>query len=300
MQGITMKLALFFCALTTVYRITDGINCFVCEDEVNTQQCLNSGELKSCEPGEVCLNEVRRKGDGIRITKRCKQPTACQNNYLQNDNGVVHQCNARNPNFVCRCCCQTDECNAASLPCVGGYPDDSISEPQRSEQLFSDDEVNTLRYSWNDLVPFGLDTVGLLILRRLFNDYPQTRQLFPSLDIPQDELLSLEQLSENPLVVLHAERVANAVDNIIAILEEPEILVEFLTWLGERHAAYGVEPINFEYMGHVILNTIQDTFELQDDSEILSAWAKAYGAIRQVIVDTIRSSIKEESYEPAE
>jgi len=70
-----------------------------------------------------CQNEVRlSEGIHYRITKRCKQKLACENNQAQNDRPAWDptQCNPKfSQNSVCRCCCDTDLCNENEMPCNG-------------------------------------------------------------------------------------------------------------------------------------------------------------------------------------
>ena len=82
---------------------------------------------------------VYNQGTEIAITKGCKQPLACWNNYIQNpraaypytqcqnmaafavagDSGSFPTWNNPNPqyleNSVCRCCCDTPLCNKLGI-----------------------------------------------------------------------------------------------------------------------------------------------------------------------------------------
>ena len=56
---------------------------------------------------ESCETEIRRDNGNIRISKRCKQQQACNNNAKGNDNN----CPGTNPNPFCFYCCTHSLCN---------------------------------------------------------------------------------------------------------------------------------------------------------------------------------------------
>uniref|UniRef100_H2YY53 Sushi domain-containing protein n=1 Tax=Ciona savignyi TaxID=51511 RepID=H2YY53_CIOSA len=54
----------------------------------------------------------------MRISKRCKQALACDNNYIQNPRSAwfPSQCSDKHGS-VCRCCCDFDNCNTRTINC---------------------------------------------------------------------------------------------------------------------------------------------------------------------------------------
>ncbi|XP_078495773.1 P-selectin [Ciona intestinalis] len=108
--------ALFLIAIKTVY----GLKCWECNNAKSNEVCLREGKLRECQKTETaCQNEVRRDPYGMRITKRCKQAHACDNNFAQNPRSNWNpQCNPKQRHSVCRCCCNFNECNAPALFCL--------------------------------------------------------------------------------------------------------------------------------------------------------------------------------------
>ncbi|CAK8697520.1 unnamed protein product [Clavelina lepadiformis] len=111
-----------FLLLLSLLFSVEALQCWVCENAINNADCLENGRMQRCQDNQnACQNEVRRGSDGLRVTKRCKQEHACDNNFIQNPKAAwaPTQCNSRTPSSVCRCCCNFDECNRDQLECLG-------------------------------------------------------------------------------------------------------------------------------------------------------------------------------------
>ena len=65
---------------------------------------------------ESCQSEIRYSNNVMRITKRCKQLLACQNNAA----GNTRNCRMKNGQAYCVACCQGYGCNE-NLPNVSWY-----------------------------------------------------------------------------------------------------------------------------------------------------------------------------------
>jgi len=125
-----------------------GLKCWTCTESKDNWECYAKGSLQTCDVNEgSCQNEIRvdkqydtvnfRRvvvGSLIRVKKGCKQTAACTNNQDQNDKTQYKtmtwskgQCDFSPLNTVCRCCCQTDECNLLPLHCRPNTLDRSIS-----------------------------------------------------------------------------------------------------------------------------------------------------------------------------
>ncbi|XP_076809872.1 E-selectin-like [Clavelina lepadiformis] len=124
-----MKILAIFTIFALFAASVDGLSCWVCENAPSNDVCQLLGRLQECLPNEnACQNEVRTGDDGIRITKRCKQALACQNNFLQNNRPAWYptQCNTEMPSSVCRCCCNTTNCNWPNADCSNGLPVEAV------------------------------------------------------------------------------------------------------------------------------------------------------------------------------
>ena len=56
----------------------------------------------------------------------------------------------------------------------------------------------------------------------------------------------IDQLRQDPKFGAHALRFINALDNIIASLDEPDVVIELLKMTGATHARFAVTPKHFE------------------------------------------------------
>uniref|UniRef100_H2ZPV1 Globin domain-containing protein n=1 Tax=Ciona savignyi TaxID=51511 RepID=H2ZPV1_CIOSA len=149
---------------------------------------------------------------------------------------------------------------------------------------FTDEELDLIRTSWGQVMKLGTKEVGIQIFTRLLNDAPKLRSHFYSIDIADDEELSLEVMREKKKVVSHATRIAVAISKFVDFLDKPEELDSLLTKLGESHARLQVDPGSFEYVAPVILAVIGGHLNLPSNSSTLQAWVKAYGVMRNGIV----------------
>nr|XP_039253479.1 sushi, von Willebrand factor type A, EGF and pentraxin domain-containing protein 1-like [Styela clava] len=140
-------LALFALAVFSV-EISEAVRCWKCDNGLTNDDCINKGQSVECA-GEHggCFSEIRYHVGlipPIRITKRCKQGLACDNNEFQNDKGNhPYQCNPRIPESICRCCCEREDCNKPELGCLPVYPDcPELKIPRNAERDCKYDQPN--------------------------------------------------------------------------------------------------------------------------------------------------------------
>ncbi|XP_039262210.2 uncharacterized protein LOC120338298 [Styela clava] len=96
------------------------LRCYHCHNAKTHEECNEQGLIECAYSQDSCQTEVRMMhvGRGLvpRITKGCKQTTACNNNYMQNDRPgwPSTQCNQAEyfPLYVCRYCCGEAGCNS--------------------------------------------------------------------------------------------------------------------------------------------------------------------------------------------
>lgn len=100
---------------------TYGLRCWTCYNAIGSEDCMRNGELRTCDDNErMCFSSLRNVDGRWEITKRCKQPKACENNHIQNPRHawIKSQCQPKKQGSVCRCCCGTDACNADGFRCL--------------------------------------------------------------------------------------------------------------------------------------------------------------------------------------
>jgi len=98
----------------------------------------------------------------------------------------------------------------------------------------------------------------------LFEQYPQTRQLFPS--------------TENGMHRQEASLMATLAV-VVAGVERGENLAAVIRSLGERHGRYGAQPAHYPIVGRLLLQTFQDILGNAFTLDMNAAWAQAYEII---------------------
>jgi hypothetical protein len=107
------------------------ISCYTCaavgkNANAANAACLAQGRLQQCTYNQQnCINTVRINDHGnIEVIKGCKEDTACENNFAQNDAAgnseqLINkiQCDNDAIPSVCRCCCNSSKCNDQALFC---------------------------------------------------------------------------------------------------------------------------------------------------------------------------------------
>ncbi|HET7502107.1 MAG TPA: alpha/beta fold hydrolase [Kofleriaceae bacterium] len=135
--------------------------------------------------------------------------------------------------------------------------------PTPGTALTASDDALHITASFTRIAPRA-DELTARVYERLFADHPELRPLFPA---------DLEAQRRKLLGALIA-----IVDN----LSRPERLVALLEDLGRRHAAYGVEPENFDAVGSALIAAIDD-LDPQIDDAVRAAWLRAYTRIAQAM-----------------
>lgn len=119
-----------------------------------------------------------------------------------------------------------------------------------------------------ELVKPKADEFVLSFYNNLFTDYPAAKPLFEHSDMAKQQ-----QMLKGALVM------------VIQNLRKPDVLSDALKGLGARHVKYGALPEHYPLVGNSLLKTLEQyagdawTFELKE------AWAGAYGAITELMLE---------------
>ena len=102
----------------------------------------------------------------------------------------------------------------------------------------------------------------------LFTDYPAAKPLFEHSDMAKQQ-----QMLKGALVM------------VIENLRKPEALSKALKGLGARHVKYGALPEHYPLVGNSLLKTLSQYAGDAWTPELKDAWAGAYGAITELMLD---------------
>lgn len=69
-------------------------------------------------------------------------------------------------------------------------------------------------------------------------------------------------------------------------LRRPDVLEPLLRELGKRHVAYGVKPAHYDAAGAARFGTLAAFLGPRWTGEVRTAWAKAYGAISSLMLQS--------------
>ncbi|MDV3353539.1 globin family protein [Leptothoe sp. LEGE 181152] len=127
--------------------------------------------------------------------------------------------------------------------------------------------VELLEQSFELVKPKADEFVGSFY-NNLFTDYPAAQPLFEHSDMAKQQ-----QMLKGALVM------------VIENLRKPEVLSNALKGLGARHVKYGALPEHYPLVGNSLLKTLEQYAGDAWTSDLKEAWAGAYGAITELMLE---------------
>ena len=128
------------------------------------------------------------------------------------------------------------------------------------------EQAEIVQSTWRAVLPVG-DTFAELFYGRLFAVDPGLRQLF------RDDLLEQGRNLTAKLSVAAAN------------LAKPERIRLALRQLGQRHAAYGVEPKDFRTVEDALLFALEHALIDVFTPEVKAAWQAAYAELSSTMLE---------------
>ncbi|MGW2330025.1 globin domain-containing protein [Streptomyces sp. NPDC001700] len=123
-----------------------------------------------------------------------------------------------------------------------------------------------LRRTMAEIEPVS-DKVTSYFYALLFVQHPELRPLFPAaMDAQRDRLFK---------AILTAAR----------LIDDPDILTDFLSRLGRGHRKYGTQPEHYPAVGECLLAALTRYATNTWSEEAEAAWVRAYTAISQIMID---------------
>ena len=127
--------------------------------------------------------------------------------------------------------------------------------------------VELLEQSFELVKPKADEFVGSFY-NNLFTDYPAAKPLFGHSDMAKQQ-----QMLKGALVM------------VVENLRKPEVLSKALKGLGARHVKYGALPEHYPMVGNSLLKTLEQYAGDAWTSDLKEAWAGAYGAIAELMLE---------------
>ena len=138
--------------------------------------------------------------------------------------------------------------------------------------------IPALRSSWTLVEGLGLEAVGVLFFKRIFEIAPAALGLFSFKDVPAAELY------ESPALKRHALAVMKTVGTAVSMLDNVEGLLPVLEGLGNKHVKYGVLPVHYPIVGQALLDTLALGLGEAFTPALKAAWAEIYGVVSSTMI----------------
>jgi len=140
----------------------------------------------------------------------------------------------------------------------------------------SDSERALVTATWGKATGLGLENVGVLLFKNIFEIAPGALQLFSF----KDEA----NLYESAKLKKHGLRVVSTVGTAVEKLGQPDELVPVLKALGLRHVGYGVQPAHYEVVGQALLQTLRTGLGSDFTPAVEAAWTKVWGFVAKCML----------------
>ena len=147
---------------------------------------------------------------------------------------------------------------------------------RRFSALPTDAQKVLVEESWKSVEKLGLETVGVLLFKNVFEAAPEALQLFSFRDEPN--------LYESSIMKWHGSNVVKHVGVAVGGLRDLDNLVPALEALGAKHNNRDILPVHFDVVGAAMLKTLEMGLGDQFTPEVREAWATTYGTVANVMM----------------
>eukprot|EP00928_Gymnodinium_smaydae_P087743 TRINITY_DN71969_c0_g1_i1.p1 TRINITY_DN71969_c0_g1~~TRINITY_DN71969_c0_g1_i1.p1 ORF type:complete len:471 (-),score=40.87 TRINITY_DN71969_c0_g1_i1:417-1700(-) len=157
--------------------------------------------------------------------------------------------------------------------------DDSVLRKIASHE-FEQHQLDRLRKSWQKVEAFGIEHVGVLLFKRIFELAPWTLQLFSF----RDEL----DLYSSPKLVAHGVRVVSTVGNVVAGIDHMECLTPKLQYIvRQHHIGKPIDNNTFNDFGQALLDTLRVVLEADFDEHVQEVWLAIFCRVKLIMLGAL-------------
>lgn len=114
---------------------------------------------------------------------------------------------------------------------------------------------------------------------RMFTHHPELKNLFNM----SNQASGKQQHALAGAVLAYAEHIEN-----------PEILINVLKSIGNKHVSLNISPEQYDIVGHHLISSIKEVLGESATDDLIEAWAQAYNELAQIMI-----SIEEDLYQSA-
>jgi hemoglobin-like flavoprotein len=145
------------------------------------------------------------------------------------------------------------------------------------------DEISIIEKSWNKVEELGVEKVGVLLFKNIFEMEPACLQMFSFRDEPG--------LYKSAKLKKHGALVVKTVGAAVAGLRNLEGLVPVLEQLALKHVGYNILPQSnprhkefYGIVGQALLKTLRDGLGKDFTAELKAAWTKVYTVVSETMI----------------
>ncbi len=130
-----------------------------------------------------------------------------------------------------------------------------------------------IRRTLDEIEPVA-DSVTAYFYAMLFVQHPELREMFPaSMDAQRDRLF-------------------RALMTAAKLVDDPEVLTQYLAGLGRGHRKYGTRPEHYPAVGECLIGALTQYARRTWDEAAEAAWVRAYTTISQIMIDAAAENAK--------
>ncbi|KMQ65529.1 dihydropteridine reductase [Chryseobacterium angstadtii] len=118
---------------------------------------------------------------------------------------------------------------------------------------------------------------------RMFKHHPELKNLFNM----SNQASGKQQHALAGAVLAYAEHIEN-----------PEVLINVLKSIGNKHVSLNITPEQYDIVGHHLVSSIKEVLEEAATDDLIEAWTEAYNELAQIMIsieaDLYESNVKKE------
>ena len=127
-------------------------------------------------------------------------------------------------------------------------------------------QIELVKSTWSAVAAMDHVVVGGLFYNRLFEIAPQLKPMFHN-PIPEQ-----------------SKKLLAMMNYVIVKLDKIDDILGEVAKLAQRHAGYGVKPVDYEIVGGALLWTLEKGLAENWNEEVKEAWTTCYGILSGAMI----------------
>lgn len=132
-------------------------------------------------------------------------------------------------------------------------------------------QVLIIKHSWSYIL-LQSEQTGDLFYQTLFCDFPALKPLF------------------NHNMAAQTHKFMGMMTFLVARLQYPDELEQEIQLLAQRHVQYGVQAVDYDLVGNVLLKTLARVLNDRWTPETQAAWQDLYQTVTHIMLDCVKQA----------